>query len=145
MEREIIFRGKRIDNGEWVTGCYAEFVNYIDGDVKPGIQVTEQVPSGFDRFIPAWETELVEVIPETVGQCTGLKDKNGKLIFDGDVCLHKEYECFGKIKWSLDEACYYFCVCNGYQLFEEEQLYEYVDGLNIIGNIHDNPELLEVH
>lgn len=134
MEREIIFRGKRIDNGEWIEGSY-----FIDSEcfLKEKEVLKHYIVNEFGKF---------EVVyPETVGQYTGLKDKNGKLIFDGDVCLHKEYECFGKIKWSLDEACYYFCVCNGYQLFEEEQLYEYVDGLNIIGNIHDNPELLDVH
>lgn len=124
---EIKFRGKRVDNGEWVTGCYAEFVNYIDGDAKPGIQVTEQVPSGFDRFIPAWETELVEVIPETVGQYTGLKDSNGKMIFEGDIVY-----------------------LSGVGSVEME--YPFIDLFNacaecdigeICGNVHDNPELLE--
>ena len=136
MEREIIFRGKRIDNGEWIHGYYG--ISGEGTDLERHIIMVSTLTSENFYF------NGIEVDPETVSQYTGLKDSIGKQIFDGDVCLHKEYECFGKIKWSLDEACYYFCVCNGYQLFEEEQLYEYVDGLNIIGNIHDNPELLDV-
>ena len=151
------FRGKRIDNGEWVVGCYAEFVNYLDGNTKPGIQVITQVPSSFDRMIPAFETELVEVIPATVGQFTGLKDKNGQELYDGDILQGgQDYEkIYGKpivkIGEYIDNGLRHLDLCED----ETFPLYGvYIEtlwgpgGLSgdheliKIGNIHDNPELL---
>ncbi len=136
--REIRFRGKRAHNGKWVYGCFAEFVNYLDGDTKPGIQVTNQVPSGFDRMIPAFETELVEVIPETVGQYTGLHDKNGVEIYEGDV-VRADMD-FGPGGYAEQIASIYWDEgVGGWQ-------FNYFDKttIEIIGNIYDNPELMEV-
>ena len=144
--REIKFRGKRDDNGEWVYGCFAEFVNYLDGDTKPGIQVTNQVPSGFDRMIPAFETELVEVIPETVGQYTGLYDKNGVEIYEGDIITTDLERPYLIVEYRNGA---FMINCNDgsddyYDIFfrtseEPTEVWKYGE---IIGNIYENPELM---
>lgn len=124
--REILFRGKLEDCDEWVYGAYIQ---------KSNIIVDE---SGID-----WA-----VTPETVGQYTGLTDKNGKKIFEGDIVKYRpEYWCkpmqsiveYCSDKWNypafdLKDHDY---EANGLQCAHEEGCCE------VIGNIHDNPELLK--
>ena len=132
MNDRYLFRGKRADNGEWETGFL----------------VVERSDTSEERFyitdkMTGYHTPI---IPETVGQCTGLKDKNGKLIFEGDIVRCKSrldnanmvviFEC-GQFRMVLSE---------NYSSYKTNIGFYDINCFNkeIIGNIHDNPELLEV-
>lgn len=95
---------------------------------------------GFEMRRRAKDVELM--------QYTGLKDRNGKEIFEGDIAFHRDYECSGYVVFSDDELAFAFLVITGSNnkgpTTEFEWLYDYADGLEIIGNIHENPELLGV-
>ena len=124
---------------QWVTGFYA-----VLGE-KTVIIVNE--PEKFydvDSGKNSHGNKIVEVIPNTICQCTGLKDKNGKLIWENDIVNCFEAECCGKISWNESEAGFYFDVLLEDGTYEEEHIYDYEDCMMVIGNIFDNPELLEV-
>ena len=87
---------------------------------------------------------LERIEDDTICQCTGLKDKNGNLIWENDVVNCFEAECCGKISWNESEAGFYFDVLLEDGTYEEEHIYDYADCMMVIGNIFDNPELLEV-
>ena len=129
--REIIFRGKRKDNGEWVYGDLYHDWNRIY--TKPDIKIANNM----GKF---------PVIPETVGQYTGLTDKNGKKIFDGDIIRHhndvRNPENFATYIIQHDERHSRFV---GYlhKNWSAQLCSDLSDKYEIIGNIHDNPDLLE--
>lgn len=120
--REILFRGKRIDNGEWAYGDYWHLPEknfYCISDIE------------FNR----------KVDPETVGQYTGLTDKNGKKIFEGDIVVVplSGKPAKGIVEYFKTDIC-------GFVVITQPQHSNYVLQKNyvyeVIGNIHDNPELL---
>ncbi len=129
MNREILFRAKRVSNGMWV-----------EGDLTRCILIGE---AHICRIEDNLSITTHRVDFQTICQYTGLTDKNGRKIFEGDIVNCAEYECCGNISWNESEAGFYFCVLLDGGGFEEENLYDYVDELEVIGNIFDNPELLE--
>lgn len=157
MVREILFRGKRIDNGEWVEGYYGRFHNRPVVDKPDTHQIFE--PKEDARMFGSVVGGLWHIIdPTTVGQYTGLTDKNGKRIFEGDILLVKttrdsinektrndEYITQGVVVFNeghfeLEGKGLVLCTYWGLKsLFAAAHFKEYED----IGNIHDNPELLE--
>ena len=136
MYDRYLCRAKRTDNGEWVEGGHF---------LEP---YTDKV------FIIQWNStglgynEFMEVIPETLCQCTGLRELYGKLIFEKDIVREKNYGCIGivafgehekgygwHIKWVSEKAVFY----------REDLLYWQKNTcIEVIGNAIDNPELLEV-
>lgn len=132
MKREILFRGKRIDNGEWVEGFYCEFANNRTGDQEHFIQTVKK-----DGRIDI----IHKVDPATVGQYTGLTDKNGKRIFEGDVVVCKTTAyTFDPCCVRYGEAWVSFIIEGREGNYRMSHNFEY----EVIGNIHDNPELMEV-
>lgn len=130
--REIFFRGKRIDNGEWVYGFYSPVNLPLVGNTG--------------HFINECGFRAVEIQPETVSQYTGLTDKIGIKIFEGDIVrysviimhtvVHKQIMkiTFKKGSFCMEELNYV-----------SHPLFYNIDNtcLEVIGNIHDNPELLK--
>ena len=83
------------------------------------------------------------VLAETIGQYTGLKDKRGKEIYEGDIVVDREDGVIGQIIWNKEEASFYFSILYDNGTYEEERLNDWVSVLEVIGNIYDNKNLLE--
>lgn len=128
MEDRYLFKAKRVDNGEWVQGALL----LHDADTAT---IFNQHPA--DGSLQGFEVDR-----NTACQCTGLKDKNGNLIWENDIVNCLAEECCGYIGWNEDEAGFYFNVLLEDGTYEEEHIYDYVDCMDVIGNIFDNPELL---
>lgn len=124
--RDILFRGKRLDNGEWVYGSLLQ-VEYDDGSVVTAI---------FDRKDSGGDAE---VHPSTVGQYTGLNDKNGERIFEWDVLTVDGEDGFFVLEFQEDTARFVMSGDSVVVDFDNFWSYE----VEVMGNIHDNPELLE--
>ena len=131
--REILFRGKRTFNGEWVEGYYVHLTNE---SINKHRIYTDYVETDFGEL-----TTHYEVAPDTVGQYTGLTDKNGVRIFEGDVVSYNN---------SLHEVVFVHKYGNAYFgiVFEDRlEIWPFSPSVPasimlVIGNIHDNPELL---
>ena len=127
MEDRFLFRGKRKDNGAWVEGCLLK------------------------RWDGLWIFSIDEkfadlIIPSTICQCTGLKDKNGKLIWENDILSghidveFPEDETRKRVVWHENGWCTNEPGCDYYEALDDFDS----ENFEVIGNEIDNPELLEV-
>ena len=114
--KEILFRGKRVDNGEWTEGYF--FKSWYKVFLLWGM--TGDCPN------------MEEVVPETVGQFTGLCDKNGKKIFEGDI-VESPNGTQGFIEWQNAECAFLVNIGDDWQTMDDCP-YE------VVGNIYDNAE-----
>lgn len=148
MKREILFRGKRIDNGEWVYGYFYEEcgATYIIEDRQKETMLNRNTPN--------------VIIPETIGQFTGFTDKKGVKIFEGDIGVRyldkgmsytdgKTWRDYWLIEWY--KGGFITTISADYSIYLKKMIVvsskpnefsKRFDEIEIIGNIHDNPELL---
>lgn len=135
MNREILFRGKKVNDGKWEYGCF-----YREDTTDSG-----------KSFIVVNDFGFIEVIHETVGQFTGLTDRNGEKIFEGDIVIYLQTG----VKYSIGIGkCIVRDNVSGYGVYlqgingniHDKVLlntdYTVLSMIKIIGNIYDNPELL---
>lgn len=142
MKREILFRGKR-KNGQWVYGSLV-----VSENIAPAIYY--EVGKGLVK-----QLDWCYVKPDTVGQYTGLKDKNGKKIFEGDI-VHLKGDGYDGSKVGKDyyrvvtfhEGSFCLSIEDGIHHTVHTPIYEHCDSHSIvnwvvIGNVTDNPELMK--
>lgn len=136
--REILFRAKRIDNGKWIYGYFVS-----EGE-ESYIFEQEEVNKGIDIGWYLDCCKMREVVPLTVGQYTGLMDRNGKKIFEGDILEFSDRMV--SVFWHPYLGCWdiafvkFTNIENGR---EDMSTCRWSYRAKVIGNIHDNPELLK--
>lgn len=140
--REMLFRGKQVGNGKWVLGYYYKAKHY-----RSDTELCDYIAIPHSN-IPNEPSDHIMVVPETVGQYTGLTDKRGRKIFEGDI-LSARITQLSQYRFEKENAVVYFDdeehnwsvkFSNGNKC----RLWTYATSdFYLIGNIHDNPELLK--
>ncbi len=136
MEREILFRGKRLDNGEWVYGA----IICQDDRCFINPQTDGTVYCSYSSMSGRWIFgDYLEVDPATVGQYVGMPDKNRTKIFDGDLLKYTRYEDDAPYRVFWDNFEWYIQCENR---MPDRLSVSQPENWEVIGNIYDNPELL---
>lgn len=139
MENRYLFKAKRVDNGEWVTGYYVKGLDMYDKEVHLIFEPATIFYSNGET--DGWN----EIDPPTICQCTGLKDKNGNLIWENDIVFVTDDDgCSGQIDTGVGEidfldGLWYISGNVQNALYDIDKCFQ----LEVIGNIFDNKELLE--
>lgn len=130
QQREILFRGKHWQSGKWAFGAYLPMMQDENGSLRRDSILETSIHFSCDRQ---------PIDPATLGQYTGLTDKNGVKIFEGDIA-GCDSQGFGVVLWHQEKLMY----CLKYKGIDGELLFlrELSPIDFIIGNIHDNPELI---
>lgn len=133
--RIIKFRGKSIDEGKWVYGDLLQF--YLNGEpVKTNFSILPFEVEKIDEH--TYENQPVSICYDTIGQFTGMYDCNGKEIYEGDILRTSiSKNGIGFVSWNIENASFVV------QMKNSAQWYNLWSGYEVIGNIHDNPELLK--
>lgn len=141
MNREILFKAKRLDNGEWVEGYYV-YVDYLD---EHYILASCKEHDGMHGML---SMKSYKVHPNTLCQFTGLIDKNGNKIWENDIVkcyadtddLGNDLFFFYKVLWHENYHCWWL---SDISVLEDEYLHQYnSNDIEVIGNIFDNAELI---
>lgn len=136
MMREILFKGKRLDNGEWITG---HLLRYGDGRAR-------MVSSNTDIFCFEKDESIIQTVahrvdPKTVGQYTGFVDKNGRKIFEGDiVSIYNSKAFLFAVEWNN----HYILKCTSNGVSDNIlNVIESPEDVEVVGNIYDNSDLIK--
>lgn len=138
--REILFRGKTVDKGEWVEGWYGE-KSFGAWPLRAAITPCDDARNGYLHY--------EEIIPETVGQYTGREDKNGQKIFEGDIiaAVLPDSKYQRRFEWPLMHVEFwkgsFFLATEHGSMFSALSGFSPYVNFEVVGNIHDNPEMLK--
>ena len=142
--REILFKAKRADTGEWVEGYYIYHINRticpIGDSIKPEDEQHVIMQDGFSDWNMPRDTVHFDIAPETLCQYTGLKDKNGNRIWENDIV---KIGANTLVRWNEKYA--------GWCLTQKGWMYDHFFGeaispcdCEVVGNVFDNPDLFEL-
>ena len=141
--REILFRGKRKDNGEWIEGSVLQ--------TEDECRIATSYLRESDERDPVIAAAYI-VKPKTVGQYTGLHDKNGRKIFEGDIVKKQDDQCVGVVKYGVytnpfnsdglgGHVGFYIEWKEGWIMLRRRDILFWIDTIEVIGNIFDNQEI----